>query len=221
MEDSIWSKLEKIKLTEEEVSLEGENDDKVVQFSWSLLGKLLTSRQINSKAFKETFCKVWNWDRSFKIVDVGPNIFHLRFSTTISMTKVVEGGPWSFDDNLLLVKPWERGMMANNTSIDWIDLWVQLWELPFECFSEKSARVLVAKIEDVPKVTKPPADIDSERFLRVLNGGFRKSVEMPNHSNEWRPVSGKEHIPDSVEQVASSNNKDSNQQRNDSNSNLK
>ncbi|KAK3041322.1 hypothetical protein RJ639_001424 [Escallonia herrerae] len=118
MDEFVRSKLENIALTEEEeedVLLDGEIDEPAMQLPWSLVGKILTLKK-----------KIWSWDKLLKILDVGPNLFRFRFSSEFYMSKAEDGGPWNFDDNLFLIKPWERGMTVTNTTFGWLDLRIQI-----------------------------------------------------------------------------------------------
>ncbi|KAK9293175.1 hypothetical protein L1049_021164 [Liquidambar formosana] len=52
---------------------------------------------------------MWNVEKEVKIMDVGDSMIHVKFQIEFQMKKVIEGGPWMFDNHLLLLKRWERG----------------------------------------------------------------------------------------------------------------
>ena len=53
------------------------------------------------------------------------------------MQWVLNNGPWSFENDLLLLRRWERGLRTRNMSFTHSVFWVQVWSLPFELVSEQ------------------------------------------------------------------------------------
>ena len=49
----------------------------------------------------------------------------------------VNNGLWSFNYHLLLLRRWERGMTASSVTFMHLPIWVQVWGLPFDLFSEE------------------------------------------------------------------------------------
>jgi len=49
-----------------------------------------------------------------KIMDVGDGLFQFRFKLKSQLEWVLEKGSWSFDNHLLLVQRWEKGLTAHN-----------------------------------------------------------------------------------------------------------
>ena len=50
----------------------------------------------------------------------------------------MDNGPWSFDDQLLVLRKWEKGMTARSVSFSVISIWVQVWGLPFDLINEEA-----------------------------------------------------------------------------------
>ena len=48
------------------------------------------------------------------ITEVGLNLFQFKFQSEFDMSKVLRGGHWSFDNQLLLLQRWQKGMMVGN-----------------------------------------------------------------------------------------------------------
>ena len=72
-----------------------------------------------------------------KIVEVGNDIFQFKFASEFQLRWVETIGPWNFENNLLLLKRWERGMTANNITFIHSPFWVQIWGLPFDIMTKK------------------------------------------------------------------------------------
>ena len=56
------------------------------------------------------------------MVEVGANLFQFKFKTEFQMAQILKDGPWSFDNQMLLLKRWQRGMSAANVVLDRVSL---------------------------------------------------------------------------------------------------
>ena len=101
------------------------------------MGKLLTDQKQNLHALKNTLRIAWNIGQDLKIVEVGNDIFQFKFVNEYQLRWVEKNGPWNFENNLLLLKRWERGMTTNNITFTHSPFWVQIWGLPFDMMIEK------------------------------------------------------------------------------------
>ena len=41
-----------------------------------------------------------------QIVEVGSNLFQFKFEKEFDMDRVFKGGPWSFDNQVILLRTW-------------------------------------------------------------------------------------------------------------------
>lgn len=135
--------------------------------SLSLIGRLLTDKPYNQRAAKNLFRSVWKLGNDLKIVDVGNAVFQFRFKLESQLQWVVDNGPWSFDDHLLLVRRWEKGMTAHNIEFSSISLWVQFWGLPFDLLNAEAARDIGQSLGRVLEIDNTAFSTEQARFLRV------------------------------------------------------
>ena len=108
----------------------------------SLFGKLLSNRQHNQRTLKSTLRAAWKMGLELRIVDVGKDIFQFKFTLEYQMEWVERNDPWNFDNNLLLLCRWKKGLSVSNISFTHSPIWVQVWGLPFENLSEEMGRDL-------------------------------------------------------------------------------
>ena len=59
-------------------------------------------------------------------MEVGSNLFQFKFHTEFDMERVLKGGLWSFDNQALMLRKWQKGMTAKNVKFDSVSLWVQI-----------------------------------------------------------------------------------------------
>ena len=83
---------------------------------------------------------MWKFGSDLKIVEVGDGLLQFKLSLDSQLKWVLDNGPWRFDDHLLVLRRWEKGMTAINVIFPKIQLWVQIWGLPFDLMNEEAGR---------------------------------------------------------------------------------
>lgn len=135
--------------------------------SFSLVGKLLISKKFNVVAMKESLRRAWGLSDKLSIVEVGDNLFHFRFVDEISVLKVLDGGPWNFDNHLLALQRWVPGMKSDQVHFHVMAFWVQLWGLPFEFVNQTIGEIIGRKIGCLVAVDNRMVGGEKGRFIRV------------------------------------------------------
>lgn len=129
MEQYLIEGIKHMRLTkEEEVQIVVSGEDKaemLEQCALSMVGRLLTNRKQNQRALKNTLRLAWKASPNLRIVEVGNDIFLFKFSNEYQLQWVETNGPWNFENNLLLLQRWKRGMTANNINFTHSPFWLQ------------------------------------------------------------------------------------------------
>jgi hypothetical protein len=105
--------LQKINFTEEEVSITIVRTGReriLEECSLSLFGKFLTTIPFNRRAARDTMRMAWRMGSDLKILEVGDDILQFIFPIEFQMQWVLNNEPWSFENHLLLLRRWERGL---------------------------------------------------------------------------------------------------------------
>ena len=130
MADDVINELEKMKLTTEEEEvitiLDEDRRDEIESCALSLLGKFLTCKPFNKRVAQTMLRRAWGLEESVQIVEVGSNLFQFKFDKEFDMDRVFKEGPWSFDNQVLMLRRWMLGMTAANVKFDSVVLWVQI-----------------------------------------------------------------------------------------------
>lgn len=158
MAEDVVSGLEKMKLTVDEeetikIANEGRREE-IESCSLSLIGKFLTCKPFNKKVAKTTLKKAWGLEDGVQIVEVGSNLFQFKFKTEFDLDRILKGGPWSFDNQLLLLTKWRKGMNAENVRLNQASLWVQIWGAPFGMISTRVAIEVGNRLGEVVEVER-------------------------------------------------------------------
>ena len=118
MEQEVVNSLLKLQLTkeeEEDILLMNVTKLEILEeCSLSLFGRLLIDRQQNQRALKTTLKSAWKMGSDLRIVEVGNNILQFKFGFQCQLEWVEKGGPWNFENNLLLLCRWRKGLTATN-----------------------------------------------------------------------------------------------------------
>nr|POE45183.1 hypothetical protein CFP56_25319 [Quercus suber] len=183
MEQEVLNNFQKLQLTKEEA------DDIVItsvaraelleECSLSLFRHRLTDHQQNQRAFKNTLKIAWKMGSDLRIVEVGNNVFQLKFGSVCQLEWVERSGPWNFDNNLLLLCRWRKGLTAPNISFTHAPFWVQGWGLPFEYMSEDAGKDIGSRLGKVLEVDKRAGGvvINGNEKGKGVNGGNSAGVE--------------------------------------------
>ena len=146
MDQEVIDGLHHLQLTKEEEENSSisttSKSELLEEFALSLFGRFLADQNQNLRALKSTLTSAWKLGSDLRIVDVGKNIFQFKFNSKYQMEWVEMNGPWNFDNNLLLMCRWTKGLSVTNISFTHSPFWVQVWGLPFENMSKEVGRDL-------------------------------------------------------------------------------
>ncbi|XP_075653297.1 uncharacterized protein At4g02000-like [Castanea sativa] len=171
MDSNFIEHLQKITLTAEEgevITVHAENREKTLKdYSLSLLGRFHTTKNINFRAAKILLRSVWKMGKDMTITEVGDGLFQFKFAMESQLKWVMNNGPWSFENHILLLRRWEKGMIAFSVSFKTIPIWVQVWELPFDLINEEAGRDIGRGIGNVIEVDCKAIAANQAKFLSV------------------------------------------------------
>ncbi|XP_023874189.1 uncharacterized protein LOC111986738 [Quercus suber] len=105
-------------------------------------------------------------------MEVGDGLFQFKFSMESQLNWVINNGPWSFDNHILLLQRWEKGMIAFLVKFLTIPILVQVWGLPFDLINAEAGRDIGKGIGRVIVMDSKAIASNQAWFLRV-------EVEMP------------------------------------------
>ncbi|KAH9705864.1 CCHC-type domain-containing protein [Citrus sinensis] len=126
---------------EDGLIIEGEDIDdgnKVnIDYRCCLVGRFLTDKVINFAAMKNTMASLWRPGKGVCIKDLSPTLFLFQFFHEIDINRVLESGPWTFDQHILLVKRLDENELPQNVPLFLVDFWIQMYNLPVGFMYEK------------------------------------------------------------------------------------
>ncbi|XP_065633850.1 uncharacterized protein LOC136069351 [Quercus suber] len=124
-------------------------------------------RQQNIRALKNTLRTAWKLGSDLRIVEVGNDILQFKFSSRYQMEWVEKSGPWNFENNLLLLCRWKKGLSSSNIGFTHAPFWVQIWGLPFEFMCEEVGKDIDGTIGNFLEVDKRSWQSDQAKYMRI------------------------------------------------------
>ncbi|XP_075664979.1 uncharacterized protein At4g02000-like [Castanea sativa] len=171
MEEDVINSLGNMKLTtkeEETITIPEEARlPKIESCNLSLIGKFLTCKAFNKRAALSTMRRVWGLQSDLQTIEMGTNLFHFKFQKDFDLSHVLKRGPWCFDNQLLMLKRWHKGMTASNVKLECASLWVQIWGALFDMLSSKVATKVRNRLGIVEDVERRRREDMHNFFIRV------------------------------------------------------
>nr|POF04844.1 hypothetical protein CFP56_75042 [Quercus suber] len=159
--------------------------DLLEECSLSLFGKLLSNRQQNQHVLKNTLRSAGKMGSDLQIVDVGHNVLQFKFGSEHQLKWVEKNGPWNFENNLLLLSRWRRGLTASKIDFLHSPFWVQVWGLPFEMMDDEVGKELGNSLGKFIEMDKRMGH-DDKHFLETSD--WRNA---PRQYGDWLRANGK------------------------------
>ena len=110
---------------------------------------------------------MWKIGNDLKIVDIGEGLFQFKFSIESQMKWVLDNGPWSSENQLLVLRRWEKGMTPRSVKFTTVPIWVQVWGLPFDLINEDVGRDIGSGLGRVVAVDSKALMTNQARFLKI------------------------------------------------------
>lgn len=97
--------IEGLSIHEEGFYFEVDEDGKeAYDLRWCLVGRFLSDRSIHVKSMKARVANMWRPVTRFTIKESKRGLFLLHFDRKLDMESAIHGGPWTFDDNPLIIE---------------------------------------------------------------------------------------------------------------------
>ena len=137
------------------------------EYSLSLIGKFLTTRLINIKAAKNLLRSTWKLGEDLKVLELGDRLLQFKFAIESQLNWVSSNGPWCFDNHILAMRRWEKGMSTRTVTFTHLPFWIQVWGLPFDLIIEEARHDIGRGLGKVIDVDCKALKTDQAWFLRV------------------------------------------------------
>ncbi|KAL5759619.1 hypothetical protein ACOSQ2_018457 [Xanthoceras sorbifolium] len=93
------------------------------KISLSLVGKIIANREVNKEAFKGTIPKIWRIVKEMGVKSIAVNIYIFRFKCARDRKRILEGGLWCFDKQLIVLQEAEGLGKLSDADFKYFPIW--------------------------------------------------------------------------------------------------
>ncbi|TXG57565.1 hypothetical protein EZV62_015394 [Acer yangbiense] len=145
----------------------GLKENGALKMALCLAGKFLSPDMVNREAFRSVILRIWKLMEGVEVEVVTSIVFAFHFQLDEDRRKVLAGGPWSFDDALIVLEePTGKGAIRG-LKFDVVEFWVHISNLPLLCMTKEIAKFLGGIIGEVREIDTGPIGDCLGKFLRV------------------------------------------------------
>ncbi|EEF35176.1 conserved hypothetical protein [Ricinus communis] len=91
---------------------------------------------------KHRVAGLWRPGNGMCVREIPDQLFLFQFFHPLDLKRIMEGGPWTFDNHMLILHHLQQGEISSNILLFYIAVWVQIHELPIGCMSKAVGRQL-------------------------------------------------------------------------------
>lgn len=126
----------------EELIVDDDLEEVGNRFELCLVGRFLSEKSINVRAMKTKLADLWKPAMGITIRMLKEGIFLFQFYHKDDMQWMVNNGPWSFDNTMLVTSVIPVGEDPLKVDLNEIDFWIQIYDLPSGFMTESVGKQL-------------------------------------------------------------------------------
>jgi hypothetical protein len=170
-----------------------EVEDEQVDLRWCLVGRFLCERSIHFNSMKVRMADLWKPVKGVTIKEATGGKFLFHFAHPIDMEAVLNGGPWTFDNNMLILEQVQLGMQIERIPLFHVNMWVQVHNLPMGLMRESVGNKLANYIGAFMEYDKNNQTSFWRQYMRVrvkvdVRLPLKKEAKVKDREGNWGTV---------------------------------
>jgi 14-3-3 protein epsilon len=134
--------------------------------------------------------------KGVKIKEATPGLFLFQFAHALDMEAVLQGGPWAFNNQMLIIERVQLGVQIENIPLNHIDFWVQVHNLPTGLMAERVGKTLANYIGSFVEYDKNNKGSFWREYMRIrvrvdIRQPLKKDTRVKNQGGNWCTVNFK------------------------------
>lgn len=134
----------------------------------SLIGKVYGDKKANFTGVKSSLMKLWQYRGLSKVVALSLNTFQFVFNQASDRDGVMQGRPWFFDNQFLILYPWTEHLTWDDEIFNFTLLWVQVWNIPNHWLSIESGRKIGSFLGTIQDILVVDSGTQAGRHIKLL-----------------------------------------------------
>lgn len=139
MDEELEKMCGKISLSEgehNEITIsEGEIVEAKAQGENCVVGKIWTEKSVNKEAFRSVLSRIWRLAGWVVFKELNDNLWLFEFTEVDDKRRVMEGRPWSFDRQALILNDFDGNTPLSLMQFNLAPIWVQVHDMPLLCMT--------------------------------------------------------------------------------------
>lgn len=131
----------------------------------ALVGTLLTEKTIKFSVMRDTMGTVWRPGKGMMVKEIQTNLYLFIFFHEKDMNRILEDGPWSFEQNLLILHKLESHESPFEVDLSKCEFWIQIHKIPKQLTTLKMAEILGNSLGEFVKADI--SNFDGNVFIRI------------------------------------------------------
>jgi len=148
IDSPLMNRWKDLKLTEDKEKIVDCSNTRASNFSArappALVGKVMTEKPFRVSGLFAFLHQAWKLKKNFGAREVGENLYIFQFFAQEDKSRVLQGDPWIFDKQLILLAEVEESIAPSEVQFIHVDFWVRGYDILFGHKSKETARALAA-----------------------------------------------------------------------------
>ncbi|XP_062113383.1 uncharacterized protein At4g02000-like [Humulus lupulus] len=161
-------------------------------FNWRLclVGRFIAPGSLDFPSMQQTLAALWKPGKGVYMKELDTNKFLFQFFHEIDIKRVIDGSPWFFNQRVLVISRMESNCNPRLISLNTLDLWVQVHDLPIGFMTSRILEAVGGFIgkfkESCPKNFMGVwRDYMRIRITIDLNLPLKRRMRIRKGDNEW------------------------------------
>lgn len=115
----------------------------------SIISKIIGEKRENFVRVKNFVQTSWGCSKRVKVAEIEANLFQFIFENHEDKGKILKGGAWLYDNQLLILKEWKERIEEDITTFTTSDFRIQVWNLPLHWLTKEIGKKIGARFSKV------------------------------------------------------------------------
>lgn len=163
------------------------------ELEFMAVGRLLTEKLIRFPYFRDTIAAIWRPTMGMNVKELQPKLYLFRFFHEGDMARIMDDGPWSYEQSLLLLRRLSPEEDPETVNITHTEFWVQIHGLPNGFKSDSVLQAIGNFIGILVKTDDRNFDGSLRVFFRIrvsidVSKPLKKGMRLRKDSGEWSAI---------------------------------
>ncbi|CAN6287497.1 unnamed protein product [Urochloa humidicola] len=142
---------------------------------WLAIARFYSGRTIKSKIIFDELCNAWG---KVDTRDLGENRFLIEFRSEKDLNFVLNGAPWKFKGDAMIVIPYDGFTRLSEVIIESLPLWIRIYDVPVAMQIPSFMSALGVKVGRVMEIGEAVKDFKRVRVEFALADALKPSVQI-------------------------------------------